>query len=231
MRDGIAVVAGAADQAAIDREQAEALHQEIDRLPPSSRLPVVLCYLEGLSLSEAARRLRCPAGTVHSRLARARTRLRQSLARRGVALSAGALAAVLVPRCASASVSSLLSDSTAGAATAFATGRGIAGGGLSAGAVAVAREVLHAILIRRLRSLSVTLLACAVIASGAGFLARSLARGGFREKTERRFGEYAPANDRLGESSGECRNSRAGPHDDDRPRRSTRRQARRRRAG
>ena len=55
----------------LDREQAEALHEEIDRLPASSRLPVVLCYFEGLSLAEAARRLRCPAGTVHSRLVRA----------------------------------------------------------------------------------------------------------------------------------------------------------------
>ncbi len=59
-----------ADQALIDRERAEALHAEIDRLPASSRLPIVLCYFEGLSLAEAARRLRCPAGTVHSRLVR-----------------------------------------------------------------------------------------------------------------------------------------------------------------
>ena len=34
------------------------------------RLPVVLCYFEGLTLDEAARRLRWPAGTVRSRLAR-----------------------------------------------------------------------------------------------------------------------------------------------------------------
>ena len=42
--------------------------------PPAPRrrgLPVVLCYLEALSLAEAAGRLRCPAGTIHSRLVRA----------------------------------------------------------------------------------------------------------------------------------------------------------------
>ena len=84
-----------ADQPAIDREQAEALHDEIDRLPRSFRLPVVLCYFEGLTLDEAARRLRCPAGTLRSRLARARDKLRRGLTRRGVVLPAAALAAAL----------------------------------------------------------------------------------------------------------------------------------------
>ena len=87
----------AADQALIERERAEALHAEIDRLPASSRLPVVLCYLEGLSLAEAAGRLRCPAGTVHSRLARARETLRRGLIRRGVAISTTALTVALRP--------------------------------------------------------------------------------------------------------------------------------------
>ena len=49
-----------AEEPAIAREQAEALHDEIDRLPGAFRLPVVLCYFEGLTLDEAARRLRCP---------------------------------------------------------------------------------------------------------------------------------------------------------------------------
>ena len=41
--------AAPAEQAMLDREQAEALHREIDRLPGAFRLPVVLCYFEGLS--------------------------------------------------------------------------------------------------------------------------------------------------------------------------------------
>ena len=68
----VELMAQPAEQPAIDREQAEALHCEIGRLPSSFRLPVVLCYFEGLTLDEAARRLRCPAGTLRSRLARAR---------------------------------------------------------------------------------------------------------------------------------------------------------------
>ncbi len=78
------------DEAAIDREQAEALHEEIDRLPTSSRLPVVLCYFEGLSLAEAAQRLRCPAGTVHSRLVRARAAAPRAGPPRDRALGRGA---------------------------------------------------------------------------------------------------------------------------------------------
>src|SRR6185312_3302839 len=53
------------------------LIEEIERLPEAYRLSVVLCYLEGLSTEEAARRLGCPKGTVLSRLARARDRLRE----------------------------------------------------------------------------------------------------------------------------------------------------------
>ena len=92
-----------AEQPVLAREQAEALHDEIDRLPGSFRLPVVLCYFEGLTLDEAARRLRWPAGTVRSRLARARDKLRRGLTRRGVVLPAAVLAAALTPRSASAS--------------------------------------------------------------------------------------------------------------------------------
>ena len=79
------------------REQAELLHDEIERLPRAFRLPVVLCYLEGLTVHEAARRLRCSHGTVRSRMARAREKLRRALTRRGVVLPAAALAAALGP--------------------------------------------------------------------------------------------------------------------------------------
>src|SRR5262245_54768530 len=41
-------------------------------LPASYRAAIVLCYLEGLTHAEAAGRLRCPVGTVRSRLARGR---------------------------------------------------------------------------------------------------------------------------------------------------------------
>ncbi len=47
-------------------------------------MPIVLCYLEGLTAEAAAQQLGCPRGTVLSRLSRARERLRERLTRRGV---------------------------------------------------------------------------------------------------------------------------------------------------
>ncbi len=74
----------------------------------------MLCYLEGLTQEQAARRLRCPVGTVHSRLHRARERLRPALSRRGLAPAAwGASATTLATATARAEVPPALVASTA----------------------------------------------------------------------------------------------------------------------
>lgn len=65
------------DQDAIVRE-------ELARLPDSYRMAVLLCDLEGLTQEQAARLLGWPGGTVRSRLARGRKRLRDRLTRRGI---------------------------------------------------------------------------------------------------------------------------------------------------
>ena len=64
------------DQDVQRREEAEMLHEEISRLPDRYRVPIVLCYLEGLTQAEAAHRLGVPIGTLGVRLMRARERLR-----------------------------------------------------------------------------------------------------------------------------------------------------------
>jgi RNA polymerase sigma factor (sigma-70 family) len=74
------VVPNQDDASPIDRnDHAEVVHQELSRLPEKYRAPVVLCYLEALTHDEAAARLSWPVGTVRSRLARARDRLRNRL--------------------------------------------------------------------------------------------------------------------------------------------------------
>jgi RNA polymerase sigma factor (sigma-70 family) len=61
------------------------LREELGRLPIGYQMAVVLCDLEGLTHEQAARQLGWPAGTVRSRLARGRDRLRDRLSRRGLA--------------------------------------------------------------------------------------------------------------------------------------------------
>ena len=162
-----------ADQPVIDSEEAEALHDEIDRLPKSFRLPVVLCYFEGLTLDEAARRLRCPAGTVGSRLARARDKLRRSLTRRGVVLPAAVLAAGLCPRSASAAISASLCNVTTRAAMHFAAGQAAAGAG-SASAMGLAQEVLRSMLVHKVIVTMFALVFLGAVAAGAGYAMHAL---------------------------------------------------------
>jgi len=97
-----------------------AIHEEIARLPERYRSVVVLCLLQGLRDEQAAARLGWPVGTVHSRLARGRERLRASLTRRGLAPSAALLAASRLPvpaEAASSAVPPHLVEATARAAS------------------------------------------------------------------------------------------------------------------
>ena len=72
----------------VDRlDAAPILHEEVGRLPEKYRAPLVLCYFQGLTHDQAASQLGWPVGTVRSRLAKARDRLRPRLLRRGVAPS------------------------------------------------------------------------------------------------------------------------------------------------
>jgi hypothetical protein len=65
-------------------QMASLVHQEIMRLPERLRSAVILCHLEGQSYRQAAVQLELPLGTVQSRLARARQRLRDRFTQKGL---------------------------------------------------------------------------------------------------------------------------------------------------
>ncbi|HMP58267.1 MAG TPA: sigma-70 family RNA polymerase sigma factor, partial [Gemmatales bacterium] len=71
-----------------DRPLDAELDAEVSGLPDRLRQPIVLCYLEGQTVDEAARRLGWPRGSVAGYLARGKELLRQRLVRRGWAPAA-----------------------------------------------------------------------------------------------------------------------------------------------
>ncbi|QDV38356.1 RNA polymerase sigma factor [Tautonia plasticadhaerens] len=107
------------DDPSVEPDPSESpLLAELDRLPARFRDPVVLCDLQGRSYDQAARHLGLPVGTLKSRLARGRSRLRDRLRRLG--LSPGfAATGVRLP--------SALIDSTSSAAMRAASGVATAG--------------------------------------------------------------------------------------------------------
>ncbi len=164
------------------RESAAAVHEEMVRLPEKYRAPILLCYLEGLTHDEAAARLNWPVGTVRSRLARARDRLRGRLERRGVTAPAiiGAMAAWLDagPGASSAAtVTALpqirLSVSLGHAAVRLAAGEAASSGSWPAASIALADGVLNAMLYKKL-TIAAGLIATLGIGTAAGI---SLVRG------------------------------------------------------
>jgi RNA polymerase sigma factor (sigma-70 family) len=135
-------------------EMGELIHQELERLPERFRAPIVLCDLEGIGYEEAARRLGCPVGTVKSRLARGRYRLRLQLARRGLAPSAGI---VMMPAARTA-VPAILRDATAHAVIRFTLHGPPAVGTVSTAAAALTEGMLKSMMLFRLKLASIVLL-------------------------------------------------------------------------
>jgi RNA polymerase sigma factor (sigma-70 family) len=153
------------DQPPSERREVEAvLDREISSLPEKYRLSVVLCDLQGKSHKEAASHLGWPVGTLSGRLVRARAILAKRLARRGVALSAGSLAAALVE------------DATAGLPTSLvistvqAVEQAASVGVLSGEVIALAEGVLRAMFLAKLKVAAAVVLAFAALVAGTGIL-------------------------------------------------------------
>ena len=88
---------GGPDKVAVQAEQRERIRQALDALPPKARAIIMLSDVEGLSYREIAEVLRCPIGTVMSRLHNARKRLKSALGSMLVLLAWLALALATGP--------------------------------------------------------------------------------------------------------------------------------------
>ena len=123
------------------------LFEELERLPERYRAPIVLCYLEGHSHEQASGMLRCPLRTFQTRLLRAKARLRSRLVRRGLAPSAGLIAADRLAQEAPASIPtdlpSAIVDSTTRAAIEFIVPEGMKAGVASEAATILAHGVIQ----------------------------------------------------------------------------------------
>ena len=177
----IAVVAPNQDDASSNEcnDRAEIVHQEVSRLPEKYRAPVVLCYLEGLTHDEAAARLSWPVGTVRSRLARARDRLRDRLTRRGVTASGsiGPMASWLVgePVVSTKLLASVSAPSSAPISRELLTsivrtvGRATAATAVPSTSRLLAQGVLNTMLLKKILIVACTLLPMALTALGGGW--------------------------------------------------------------
>jgi RNA polymerase sigma factor (sigma-70 family) len=145
----------------------EVLDDEVRRLPDKFRAPLVLCYMQDLTREEAAARLGWSPGAVKGMLERGREVLRSRLARRGVAVSVGSLAAMLSGDALSAAVPAVLMDSTVRAAVAFAVRDAAAAGS----AAALAEGVLQAMWMTRLKVWLAVVLVLGAALTGAGVAA------------------------------------------------------------
>jgi RNA polymerase sigma factor (sigma-70 family) len=129
---------------------------EIERLPERFRAAVVLHYFEGLSAEAAAERLGCPRGTVLSRLARARERLRGRLERRRIAIEGLLPAASVSGRLFSGGpVPASLVHHTIHAANCLALAGTAIENVVPATVAALASAVVHNLMVARLRMASI----------------------------------------------------------------------------
>jgi RNA polymerase sigma-70 factor (ECF subfamily) len=174
------------------------LREEIERLPERFRAAVVLCHLEGLTHEEAAQLLHWPVGTVRSRLARAREKLRERLAGRGLAPPEPAALLTVGPLMFPVN----LIRSTTTAALRVAAGEALTAGTVPAAVAALTGGVLRTMLKTKFKMTVASLcVAGATVVIGAGISRSALIGEQGRPSQASTTINVAQAADRVGTQS------------------------------
>jgi RNA polymerase sigma factor (sigma-70 family) len=147
--------------------------EELSRLPEKYRNPIVMCYLEGRTHDEAASALGWPVGTVRSRLARARERLKSRLSRRGLAPAVALLEHADWPSLPVPEVPSGLIRSVVEMATRTSLAKSMTAAASSGAVAALAEGVIHAMWMSQLKIVAAVALAAAAIGTGGVVLAQA----------------------------------------------------------
>ena len=151
------------DTPEVDREVVfQAVDAELDGLSAVLREALVLRYLRGFSEQDAATQAGCPLGTMKWRASAGIAKLRQRLAKRGVALGGVALAGLLTSEASAAIPETLLPSILATVKTAVATTATAAGATTTAGMLA--KGAMKAMFIAKVKL--VAAIAAAVIVTG-----------------------------------------------------------------
>jgi RNA polymerase sigma factor (sigma-70 family) len=150
------------DPSAEGHDLRRVVDEELDLLPQSYRMPLILCDLEGLAQAQAAQQLGWPVGTLKWRLRRGRERLRDRLTRRGLDPTRGGQRDF-----SHQSPLPVLIITTVAAALQYAAGSTRAA---SPEAIALTDGVLKAMTLNKIKTVATLLLTFAIFACGLGGL-------------------------------------------------------------
>jgi RNA polymerase sigma factor (sigma-70 family) len=149
------------------------LDREVGALPTKERQAVVLRYLEGCSLSQAAKIADCPEGTMGRRAHDGLARLRSRLGERGATLGTPALAALLESETAVALPASLVPSVVTASKLAVAAGATAGAGAVSAKAILLAEGTMKAMMFFKIK-VAAAVLGATLIAGASVPVARKL---------------------------------------------------------